>query len=53
MQAAHAVGDDTLQEAAYGRVMPDSFTHGSSQQRQEWFMRGFDSGTIEGGDTFN
>lgn len=53
MQAAHAVGDDTLQEEAYGRVMPDSFTHGTSQQRQEWFMRGFESGTIEGGDTFN
>lgn len=53
MQAAHAVGDDTLQEEAYGRVMPDSFTHGTSEQRQDWFMRGFDSGTIEGGDTFN
>lgn len=53
MQAAHAVGDDTLQEEAYGRVMPDSFTHGTSEQRQEWFMRGFENGTIQGGDTFN
>lgn len=53
MQAAHSVGDDTLQEAAYGRVMPDSFTHGTSEQRQEWFTRGFENGTIEGGDTFN
>lgn len=53
MQAAHSVGDDTLQKEAYGRVMPDSFTHGTSEQRQEWFMRGFENGTIEGGDTFN
>lgn len=53
MQAAHAVGDDTLQEQAYGRVVPDSFTHGTSQQRQAWFMRGYQYGDLEHGDTFN
>lgn len=53
MQAAHAVGDDTLQEQAYGRTVPDSFTHGTSEQRQAWFMRGFENGTLSGGDTFN
>lgn len=53
MQAAHAVGDDTLQEQAYGRVVPDSFTHGTSQQRQAWFMRGYEHGDLEHGDTFN
>lgn len=53
LQAAHAVGDDTLQREAYGHVMPDSFTHGTSQQRQEWFTRGYENGTLEGADTFN
>lgn len=53
MTAAHAVGDDTLQEQAYGRSVPDSFTHGSSQQRQEWFKRGYQYGDIQHGDTFN
>lgn len=53
MQAAHAVGDDTLQEQTYGRVVPDSFTHGTSQQRQAWFMRGYEYGDLEHGDTFN
>ncbi|WP_410958430.1 neutral zinc metallopeptidase, partial [Salmonella sp. LS2020056sal] len=53
MNAAHAVGDDTLQEAAYGQVMPDSFTHGTSEQRQSWFMRGFQYGDIRHGDTFS
>lgn len=53
MQAAYAVGDDTLQEAAYGRVVPDSFTHGTSQQRQNWFYRGFEYGDFEHSDTFS
>ncbi|MFC3929100.1 KPN_02809 family neutral zinc metallopeptidase [Streptococcus caprae] len=53
MQAAHAVGDDTLQEEAYGRTMPDSFTHGTSEQRQYWFNRGYQYGDIEHGDTFS
>lgn len=53
LQAANAVGDDTLQEAAYGQVVPDSFTHGSAQQRQAWFERGYKYGDLEHGDTFN
>jgi len=50
--AATAVGDDRLQREAQGYVVPDSFTHGSSQQRVEWFRRGFDTGDINQGDTF-
>ncbi|MFA9467062.1 neutral zinc metallopeptidase [Streptococcus sp. E24BD] len=53
MAAAHAVGDDTLQKEAYGRVVPDSFTHGTSEQRKRWFDRGYQYGDIEHGDTFN
>lgn len=53
MNAAHAVGDDTLQEQAYGRVVPDSFTHGSSAQRMAWFERGYKYGDLAHGDTFN
>ncbi|MDY3042065.1 neutral zinc metallopeptidase [Streptococcus pluranimalium] len=52
MQAAHAVGDDTLQEEAYGRVVPDSFTHGTSEQRQRWFDKGYQYGDISHGTTF-
>ena len=51
--AASAVGDDRLQEQAQGYVVPDSFTHGTSRQRQEWFMRGYQSGDIAQGDTAN
>jgi uncharacterized protein len=51
--AASAVGDDTLQRAAQGRVAPDSFTHGTSAQRQEWFTRGFEDGDLGACDTFN
>ena len=51
--AASAVGDDRLQQQAQGYVVPDSFTHGSSRQRQEWFMRGFQSGDMTQGDTAN
>lgn len=51
--AASAVGDDRLQQQAQGYVVPDSFTHGTSRQRQEWFMRGFQSGDITQGDTAN
>ena len=51
--AANAVGDDRLQEEAQGYVVPDSFTHGTSQQRQQWFMRGFQTGDITQGDTAN
>ena len=44
LRAANAIGDDTLQKRAQGRVMPDSFTHGTSTQRVEWLRRGFDTG---------
>jgi len=50
--AANAVGDDTLQKKGQGYVVPESFTHGTSAQRERWFQKGFDNGTIEGGDTF-
>ncbi|MGT2753423.1 KPN_02809 family neutral zinc metallopeptidase [Streptococcus ovis] len=53
MNAAHAVGDDTLQEEAYGKSVPDSFTHGTSAQRQKWFNRGYQYGDIQHGDTFS
>ncbi|WP_312055041.1 neutral zinc metallopeptidase [Pantoea brenneri] len=44
LNAAEAIGDDRLQQKSQGRVVPDSFTHGSSQQRYSWFKRGFDGG---------
>jgi predicted metalloprotease len=53
MNAAAAVGDDNLQKKYQGRVIPDSFTHGTSAQRKEWFRRGYTSGNIDQGDTFN
>ncbi len=53
MRAASAIGDDTLQRAAQGVVVPESFTHGSSAQRTKWFMRGLTEGTIAACDTFN
>ncbi len=46
MNAAHAVGDDTLQEQAYGYSVPDSFTHGTSEQRMRWFKRGYQYGDL-------
>jgi predicted metalloprotease len=52
LNAAAAIGDDKMQKAARGYVVPESFTHGSSAQRQQWFKRGFDSGTLESCDTF-
>ena len=52
MTAAAAVGDDRLQEQARGRVVPESFTHGSSEQRMSWFKTGFQSGDIRSCDTF-
>ena len=51
--AAAAVGDDALQRQAQGYVVPDSFTHGTSGQRVEWFRRGFESGTIDSCDAFS
>mgnify|MGYP002739310785 CR=1 FL=1 len=53
MNAAYAVGDDTLQEQAYGYSVPDSFTHGTSEQRMRWFKRGYQYGDFEHGDTFS
>jgi len=53
MNAASAIGDDRLQKQARGYVVPDSFTHGTSAQRQRWFKKGFDTGDINQGDTFN
>ncbi|KAA1037646.1 metalloprotease [Macrococcus equipercicus] len=52
IKAAQAVGDDTLQKQATGRVNTDTFTHGSSEQRMKWFNQGFESGDIRGGNTF-
>ncbi|GAB3268736.1 neutral zinc metallopeptidase [Chitinimonas naiadis] len=52
LRAAHQVGDDTLQQAAGRQVQPDSFNHGSAEQRMRWFQRGFDSGRIAACDTF-
>lgn len=52
LNAAQAIGDDRLQQRGQGRVVPDSFTHGTSQQRYSWFKRGFDSGDIKQCDTF-
>ena len=53
LQAAKAVGDDRLQKQSRGYVVPDSFTHGTSAQRARWFRKGFQSGDVQGGDTFN
>jgi predicted metalloprotease len=52
LQAAAAVGDDTLQRRMQGRVVPETFTHGSAEQRQRWFQRGYDGGRLESCDTF-
>ncbi|RIW14435.1 flagellar biosynthesis protein FlgM [Algoriphagus lacus] len=53
LNAAHAIGDDRLQKQATGRVVPDSFTHGTSAQRMKWFKKGFETGDLSQGDTFN
>lgn len=52
LDAARAIGDDRLQQQSQGRVVPDSFTHGTSQQRYDWFKRGYDSGDMKQCDTF-
>ena len=53
MRAASAVGDDRLQYRSRGYVVPDSFTHGTSEQRVRWFRRGYETGDISQGDTFS
>ena len=53
MDAAHKIGDDYLQKQSTGQVVPDSFTHGSSQQRMKWFQVGLKSGNLKDCDTFN
>jgi predicted metalloprotease len=52
LRAASAIGDDRLQKMSQGRVVPDAFTHGSSEQRVRWFRRGLEVGTLEACDTF-
>lgn len=52
LSAANAVGDDAIQKKAQGQVVPDSFTHGTSAQRMQWFKKGFKTGDIKQGDTF-
>ncbi len=53
MKAAEAIGDDTLQQEAQGRAVPETFTHGTSAQRMEWLKRGLDTGDPAQCDTFS
>lgn len=53
LNAANAIGDDKLQKQTQGEVVPDAFTHGTSAQRMYWFKKGFETGDINQGDTFN
>ena len=53
LNAASAIGDDRIQRQTQGYVIPDSFTHGSSEQRVRGFQRGYEGGTLENCDTFN
>ncbi|HPW88643.1 MAG TPA: neutral zinc metallopeptidase [Kaistella chaponensis] len=53
ISAAEAVGDDNIQKRSQGYVNQEGFTHGSSAQRKEWFMKGYNTGDIRQGDTFN
>jgi predicted metalloprotease len=52
LRAANAIGDDRLQQQSQGRVVPDAFTHGSSAQRMYWFKKGFQTGDVRQGTTF-
>ena len=53
LAAANAIGDDRLQKQSQGRVVPDAFTHGTSQQRMFWFKKGYETGDLGQGDTFS
>ncbi|MDF2370038.1 MAG: zinc metallopeptidase [Rhizobiaceae bacterium] len=53
LNAANQIGDDTLQRSTQGYVVPDSFNHGTSQQRKDWFTKGFQTGRLDACDTFN
>ena len=53
LNAASAVGDDRIQKQTQGYVVPDSFTHGTSEQRNRWFYKGFQTGNLDNWDTFN
>ncbi|WP_113651477.1 KPN_02809 family neutral zinc metallopeptidase [Pedobacter namyangjuensis] len=53
LTAANAIGDDRLQKQSQGQVVPDAFTHGTSAQRMHWFKKGYETGDIRQGDTFN
>jgi uncharacterized protein len=53
LNAAQQIGDDTIQRRTQGFIVPESFNHGTSAQRKEWFARGFESGRLESCDTFN
>ena len=53
LTAANAIGDDRLQQETQGQIVPDAFTHGTSAQRMYWFKKGYDTGDIKQGDTFN
>lgn len=52
LNAASAVGDDRIQKSMQGYVVPESFTHGTSEQRKRWFYKGFNAGNLDDGDTF-
>jgi predicted metalloprotease len=53
LTAANAIGDDRLQKRSQGYVVPDAFTHGTSEQRMYWFKKGYETGDMKQGDTFN
>lgn len=53
LNAANAIGDDRLQKRSQGHVVPDAFTHGTSEQRMYWFKKGYETGDLSQGDTFN
>jgi predicted metalloprotease len=53
LNAANAIGDDRLQKQSQGYVVPDAFTHGTSEQRMRWFKKGFESGLVSEGNTFD